>query len=354
MSRSSYKARLLQRVAQLSEDEAERTLAILPGALLEDTDSWAAGVGLEDRLDIGAVKVRELRYGENPHQAGALYALEPQPCGLAGARQLQGPSMSFTNWLDADSAHSLVSQFEEPAAAIIKHTNPCGFAVGVDIASAYRLAYECDPRAAYGGVVGLNRAIDDAVAQSLLEIFLNVVVAPGANAAAVLRDRTKLRLLVIDRPASGQLELRTIAGGLLAQTHDRLEPQRREMQVVTRRVPTEAQWSELLIAWRVARAVKSNAMVIVRDDAAVGIGAGQMSRVEAAELAIARAGARATGAVAASDGPIAFVDSLEALAAVGVEAIIQPGGSVRDQEVAATADELNLILVNAPSRHFRH
>jgi phosphoribosylaminoimidazolecarboxamide formyltransferase/IMP cyclohydrolase len=346
---------LLQVVEDLSEDQAARALAFLdPGARTDETGPSAAKGGLGDRLEIGAGKVRDLRYGENPHQAAALYALEEPPRGLAGARQLQGPPMSFTNWLDAESAHGLVSQFDEPAAAIIKHTNPCGFAIAGDIASAYRLAYECDPRAAYGGVVALNRPIDDAVAQLLCEIFLNLVVTPGADTAAALRERAKLRLLVIDQRAGEQLEIRSIAGGLLAQTHDRLQPRRPDMKVVTRRVPTEAQWDELLIAWRLARGVKSNAIVIVRDQMAVGIGAGQMSRVEATELAVGRAGARATGAVAASDGPIPFVDSLERLVAAGVGAVVQPGGSVKDHEVAATADEHGLTLVNAPSRHFRH
>ncbi len=352
MSTSIHKARLHQLVEDFSEAQAVRALAYLqPDA---EPDHSAARVGLTDRLHVEAAKVRDLRYGENPHQAAALYALEQPPVGLAGARQLQGPAMSFTNWLDADSAHTLVSQFDEPAAAIIKHTNPCGFALAADIASAYRLAYECDPRAAYGGVVALNRPIDDAVAQALREIFINVVVTPAADPATALSDRAKLRLVVIERAASEQLELRSIAGGLLAQTHDRLHPRRSEMQVVTRRLPTEAQWSELLIAWRLARSVKSNSIVIVRDQTAVGVGAGQMSRVEAAELAIGRAGMRATGAVAASDGPIPFVDSLEAFATAGVVAVIQPAGSVKDDEVAATADKLSLTLVNASSRHFRH
>ena len=354
MSTSTYKARLHQLVDDLSEDQAARAHAWLTDPPADETDPSSRRGGLAERLDIAAAKVRDLRYGENPHQAAALYALEQPPGGLAGARQLQGPPMSYTNWLDAESAHSLVCQFDEPAATIVKHTNPCGFAIAADIASAYRLAYECDPRAAYGGVVALNRPIDAAVAQLLCESFLNVVVSAAADGATALRDRAKLRLLVIDRQASEQLELRSIAGGLLAQTHDRLQPRRSAMQVVTRRPPTETQWSELLIAWRVACGVKSNSIVIVRDQAAVGVGAGQMSRVEAAELAIGRAAARAAGAVAASDGPIPFVDSLEALATAGVEAVIQPGGSVNGDEVAAIADELELALVNAPTRHFRH
>ena len=355
MSTSTYRARLHQLVEGLSEEQAARALAPLQHVVGTDRSSAsAAGAMLPDRLGVAAAKVRDLRYGENPHQRAALYALEEPPCGLAGARQLQGPPMSFTNWLDADSAHTLVMQFDEPAAAIVKHTNPCGFATGADIASAYRRAHACDPRAAYGGVVALNRPVDDAVAGSLREIFLNVVVAPGGGSVAPLLDREKLRLVVIDGPASEGLELRSIAGGLLAQTHDRLRPERSEMQVVTRRQPTQPQWDELLVAWRLARGVKSNAIVIVRDRMAIGVGAGQMSRVEAAELAVARAGRGGAGAVAASDGAIPFVDSLEALAAAGVEAAIQPGGSVKDDEVAATADELDLTLVNAPSRHFRH
>lgn len=354
MSTSTSKARLIQLVEGLSEEQAERALGLMQAPKSGEAERRAPDVRLTDRLQVAASKVQDLRHGENPHQRAALYASSDPPRGLAGARQLQGPPTSFTNWLDAESAHRLVTGFDEPAATIVKHTNPCGFAVAGNIATAYERAFECDPRAAYGGVVGLNRPLDDAVARSLRKTFLNVVVAPGADATADLRDRKKLRVLVIDRPAIEPFELRSIGGGLLAQSHDRLEPRRSEMQVVTRGVPTDGQWSELLIAWRVARGVKSNSIVIVRGGMAVGIGAGQMSRVEAAELAVGRAGDRASSAVAASDGPVPFVDSLEALAGAGVEAVIQPGGSVNGDEVAAIADELELALVNAPTRHFRH
>jgi len=303
---------------------------------------------------VEAVKLRDLRYGENPHQSAALYSATQPPGGLAGARQLQGPPMSFTNWLDAESARRLVAQFDAPAAAIVKHTNPCGFAVSSDIARAYELAHACDPRAAYGGVVALNRPLDDAVARSLGEIFLNVVIAPAAEAAHRLVHRRKLRLLVVEEAAKEDLEVRSIDGGLLVQTLDRHEPHRAEMDIVTSRAPSEGDWRELLIGWTLAREVKSNAVVIVRDQIGGGVGAGQMSRVEAAELAIRRSGRRARGAVAASDGPIPFVDSLEALATAGVKAVIQPGGSLYEEDITAAAEHIGLALVNAPSRHFRH
>ncbi len=354
MSTITQKARLRELVEGLSEKEAGLALASLP----PDRPATAADVApshrLPHRLAVGAAKVRELRYGENPHQVAALYATSEPAAGLVGARQLQGPPMSFTNWLDADSAHGLVSRFEDPAAAIVKHTNPCGFAVAPDIARAYRSAFECDPRAAYGGVVGLNRPVDEVVARSLTETFLNVVIAPAVEPAAELRERGKLRLLIVDPPSEAELELRSIDGGLLAQSHDRLETQRSQMEVVTGRAPSEAHWCQLLTAWKLARGVKSNAIVLVRDQMAVGVGAGQMSRIEAAELAIGRAGMRADGAVAASDGPIPFQDTLEALAAAGVESVIQPGGSIREEDIAAAAERLGIALVNAPSRHFRH
>lgn len=188
----------------------------------------------------------------------------------------------------------------------------------------------------------------------LAETFLNVVIAPAAEATEALRGREKLRLLVVDQAPQEALEVRSIDGGLLAQSHDRLEPHRSVMAVVAGRTPTEAHWSQLLMPWKLARGVKSNAIVIVRDQMAIGVGAGQMSRVEAAELAIARAGKRADGAAAASDGPIPFPDSLEALAAAGLKSVIQPGGSINHDDIAATANQLGLTLVNAPSRHFRH
>jgi phosphoribosylaminoimidazolecarboxamide formyltransferase / IMP cyclohydrolase len=313
---------------------------------------------MPDEFSIGGPRLHELRYGENPHQRGAVYAVPGAPGGLAHARQLQGPALSFTNWLDVDAARRLALEFESPAAAIIKHTNPCGFAVGTDALDAYRRAYECDPRSAFGGIVGLNRPLDEATAEELAKTFLEAVVVPRIEpaAAAVLARKERLRVLVVERPScAAALDVRSIDGGLLVQTLDRVDADRTSMRVMTRRPPTDEEWEQLLIAWHVVPHVKSNAVVIVRDGMAVGVGAGQMSRVEAAEIAVRRAGEeRARGAVAASDAFFPMPDGLETLAAAGVRAVIQPGGSKKDDDVMAVADRYDLAMVAAGERHFRH
>ena len=305
----------------------------------------------------GGQLISELRYGENPHQQGALYAVPGPGGGLARARQLQGPALSFTNWLDCDAARRLVSDFGEPAAAIIKHTNPCGFAVGDDIGAAYARAYECDPQSAFGGIVALNRPLDDATAEQLARTFLEAVVVPAISdeAAARLSARQRLRVLVVEQPScAAQLDVRSVDGGLLVQTVDRVSTDRTAIPVVTARQPDAQQWKDLMVAWIVCRHVKSNAIVVVNDGMAVGVGAGQMSRVEAAQLAVHRAGERARGAVAASDAFFPFPDGLEALGEAGIAAVIQPGGSKKDPEVTAAADRLGMAMVHATERHFRH
>ncbi len=305
----------------------------------------------------GGRLMTQLRYGENPHQVGALYAIPGAPGGVAHARQLQGSALSFTNWLDVDAARRLVSDFEEPAACVIKHTNPCGFAVGADAADAYRRAYECDPRSAFGGIVALNRPLDDATAEELAKTFLEAVVVPAITpeAAERLARKERLRVLVVERPSpAGQLDVRSVDGGLLVQSIDRVAIDRDAMTVPTQRRPDDAQWRDLLVAWRVCRHVKSNAVVIVRDGMAVGVGAGQMSRVEAAELAVQRADDRVDGSVAASDAFFPMPDGLETLGRAGVAAVIQPGGSKKDPDVTAAADALGMAMVHAGERHFRH
>ena len=279
------------------------------------------------------------------------------PGGLAHARRLQGPELSFTNWLDVDSARRIIADFEEPAATIIKHTNPCGFAVGRDLADAYRRAYECDPRAAFGGIVGLNRPLDLETAEEVAKTFLEAVVAPAISddAASRLGRKERLRVLVVDTPsAAAQLDVRSIDGGLLVQTADRVGLDRTSMTVVTRRPPTDEEWEQLLVAWRLCRHVKSNAVVVVRDGMGVGVGTGQMSRVEAAELAVARAGDRAHGAVAASDAFFPFPDGLEVVGRAGATAMIHPGGAKNDADVIAAADAMGMAMVHAGERHFRH
>lgn len=350
----SNKDRVCRLVAEMSEPEA----ADLLGSLQASPATGMTGAesdGYPGRLVIECRKRQELRYGENPHQAAALYASSWPPRGLVGARQLQGPPMSFTNWLDADAGMRLVADFERPAAVIIKHTNPCGFANAEDVCRACELAFDCDPRAAYGGVVAVNRPVGKDLARLLAKTFLNVLVAPTVAADVAAELRESLRLLVVDRPsAPGELDVRSIDGGLLLQAHDRLTSPRDWAGAMTRLQPSEEQWHQLLTAWKVARHVKSNAVVIVRDSMAVGVGAGQMSRIEAAELAISRAGSRAGGAVAASDGLIPFADVIEALAEAGVGAVIQPGGSVGDDDVATAADQSGLSMVSTAERHFRH
>ncbi len=316
-----------------------------------------AVVPMPAEFTVGGVKLDELRYGENPHQRGAIYAIPGAPGGLAHARHLQGPALSFTNWLDVDAALRIVVDFEEPAATIIKHTNPCGFAVGRDIANAYRRAFDCDPRAAFGGIVALNRPLDKEAAGEIAKTFLEAVVVPGVEpaAAARLAGKERLRVLVVDRPAPpGQYDVRSVDGGLLVQTIDRVGLDRTAMRVVTRRAPTDAEWIELLIAWRVCRHVKSNAVVLVRGGMAVGIGAGQMSRVEAAELAVRRAGEAAGRTVAASDAFFPFPDGLEVVGTAGATAVIQPGGSKGDDAVIEAADRMGMAMVFAGERHFRH
>ena len=317
----------------------------------------AASDELPAEFTVGGPRLHELRYGENPHQRGALYAAPGQPGGAARARSVQGSALSFTNWLDVDAARALVSEFDEPAACVIKHTNPCGFAVGESAVDAYRRAYECDPRAAFGGIVGINRTIDLATATEIAKTFLEAVVCPGINddAAAHLATKPRMRVLVVDRPSgAGQFDVRSIDGGLLVQTRDRVITDRATMTVATDRQPDEHEWRDLLIAWRVCRHVKSNAVVVVRDGMAVGVGAGQMSRVESSELAVARAGERAAGGVAASDAFFPMPDGLETLGNAGVRAVIHPGGSKNDPVVTAAANGLDMAVVLAGERHFRH
>ncbi|HVC42890.1 MAG TPA: bifunctional phosphoribosylaminoimidazolecarboxamide formyltransferase/IMP cyclohydrolase [Candidatus Saccharimonadales bacterium] len=323
--------------------------------------AWLRTGGVDEtlpaELTVGGARLHELRYGENPHQRGALYAVPGPPGGVAHARRLQGAALSFTNWLDVDAARGLVGEFDEPAACVIKHTNPCGFAVGDAAEDAYRRAYECDPRSAYGGIVGVNRSIDLATATALTETFLEAVVCPGLDedAAAHLATKPRIRVLIVDRPSRAEsLDMRSIDGGLLVQTRDRVITDPSTMTVASVRQPDPAEWRDLLIAWRVCRHIKSNAVVIVSDGMAVGVGAGQMSRVESSELAVARAGVRSSGAVSASDAFFPMPDGLETLGRAGVRSVIHPGGSKNDAQVTGAADALGMAVVLAGERHFRH
>ena len=299
-----------------------------------------------------------LRYGENPHQEAAFYRLPSATGGLGGARQLQGAELSYNNIQDAAAAFALAAEFNEPAAAIIKHTNPCGCAIAADPASAYRRAYECDTVSAYGGVVALNRPLDADTAERVAKIFVEVIIAPGfrPEALELLSAKPKLRLLEA-HPAHAlwdDVEFRSVPGGFLVQTPDRgrLDPD--VAQVVSARRPTEAEWEQLAFAWKVVKHVKSNAIVLAKDSASVGVGAGQMSRVESVALAVTRAGDRAKGSVLASDAYFPFADGVEKALTAGVTAFAQPGGSVRDKESIAAADDAGAAMVFTGVRHFRH
>lgn len=310
-------------------------------------------------LNLRYEKIQDLSYGENPHQKAAFYR-EPdvkESC-VSNAVQLHGKDLSFNNVYDANSALELVKEFEEPTATIIKHTNPCGTAIGKTISEAYRKAYETDTVSAYGGIVGLNREVDKETAEQIATTFIEVVIAPGYTdeALEILKQRKNLRLLgtpPITPPLPGW-DMKKIVGGILVETRDVVKTDPSQFKVVSKRKPTQNEWKAALLGWRVAKHVKSNAIVLATEDTAVGIGAGQMNRVDSAKIAIEKAGEKAKGSVLCSDGFIPFRDTVDEAAKVGVTAIIQPGGSVRDAEVNTAADENNMAMIHTGIRHFRH
>jgi len=333
--------------------------------------AWFAGQSGEQfpaRLTIAGVRRQTLRYGENPHQQAAFYVNGDRP-GVATARQVQGKELSYNNLNDTDAAFECVAEFEAPAVVIAKHANPCGVASAASLAEAWEAALRCDPTAAFGGIVALNRTLDAAAAAKIATIFTEVIVAPDATAEAqaILARKKKLRLLLTgglpDAAASG-LTFRSVAGGFLAQSRDAGRLDRAALQVVTARAPTAAELEDLIFAFRVCKHVKSNAIVYVKGGATVGIGAGQMSRVDAARLGAWKAGEAAKhagqaepltrGGVAASDAFFPFADGLQAAVEAGVTAVIQPGGSVRDGEVIKAADAAGVAMVFTGMRHFRH
>jgi phosphoribosylaminoimidazolecarboxamide formyltransferase / IMP cyclohydrolase len=316
-------------------------------------DWWPDFAGLS--LTRGAV----LRYGENPHQRAALYLDPATPAGLAQARQLGGREMSYNNYVDADAAWRAVHDHDQPAVAIIKHTNPCGIAVGANIATAYRLAHACDPISAYGGVIAANRVVDEAMAREVAEVFTEVIVAPGYadEAYHILSARKNLRILVAPDWTPATVEYRQISGGTLTQTADRVDAPGDDpatWQLTAGPAASSAALADLAFAWRAVRAVKSNAILLARGGAAVGVGMGQVNRVDSARLAVARAGERAAGSVAASDAFFPFPDGLEILIEAGVVAVVQPGGSVRDEQVIEAAERAGISLYLTGTRHFYH
>jgi len=308
-----------------------------------------------DKLLMSGEKVQVLRYGENPHQLAAFYRSPGEPKGLAAAEQLHGKELSYNNFLDTDAAWKLSLELERPGAAIIKHSNPCGVAIAPSLSEAYASALDCDRTSAFGGIVALNTTCDLATAQAISEIFTEVVIAPGYDddALEVLTQKKNVRILRAEAVHTPTFDLRSVAGGLLFQSSDPPDAAE-DAKVVTKAQPTEEQWRDLRFAWVVAKHVKSNAIVLVKDGVAVGVGAGQMSRVESTELAARRAGDRARGTACASDAFFPFRDGLDAAVAAGAVAVIQPGGSVRDDEVIAAADEHGIPMVFTGRRHFRH
>jgi phosphoribosylaminoimidazolecarboxamide formyltransferase/IMP cyclohydrolase len=310
-------------------------------------------------LRVNLPQAQSLRYGENPHQRAALYA-DGSGLGIAGARQLQGKELSFNNLVDLDACWNLVQEFpsgeSDPACVvIIKHTNPCGAATGAAIPEAYRKALECDPVSAFGSVIGINREVDGAAAEEIAKLFVEAIAAPAFSAAARERFVAKKNLRLVEvKPAPARPVVKHVSGGLLVQDADTGHVTEPELKVVTKRQPTAEEIRSLLFAWRVCKHVKSNAIVYARDGQTLGVGAGQMSRVDAAKFGAMKATLSLKDCVAASDAFFPFPDGLEAVASAGATAVIQPGGSVRDEEVIAAADKLGLAMVFTGMRHFRH
>jgi phosphoribosylaminoimidazolecarboxamide formyltransferase/IMP cyclohydrolase len=329
----------------------------------------AEGIAFPEMIVMGGRLAQRLRYGENPHQAAALYITGDGRPGAATARQLQGKELSYNNYSDADAAFELVAEFTSPAVAIVKHANPCGVATSETLRQAWERALACDPVSAYGGIVALNRCLDAATAEAISRLFVEVVIAPDVtkDAEAILARRTALRLLVtggVADPTAARMTFRSVSGGILAQESDQVSVGSGALRTVTRRKPSGAEMADLLFADKVVKHVKSNAIVFARDGATVGIGAGQMNRVDPVRIAAARAAEQGRaaglpqpptiGSVLASDAFFPFADGAEAAIEAGVTAIIQPGGSIRDAEVIAAADAANIAMVFTSLRHFRH
>ncbi len=325
---------------------------------LDDTDEASDATDpLPDSLHLAADRVQDLRYGENPHQCGARYRFSGQHSWWDDATQHNGKDLSFLNLYDTEAAWQLVHALGgEPTAVVIKHANPCGAATHSDIAEAYRRAHACDPVSAFGGIVAINREVPAELATSLAEIFTEVIVAPAytAEAMEILTAKKNLRVLEAMPPSSALLDMRSIDGGLLVQTTDRLLAQAEDWTVATDRAPTEQERADLAFAWSVAARVSSNTIVLAKDGQAFGIGAGQQNRRDAGRIAAEKADGRATGGACASDAFFPFKDGLEAAIDAGCTAVVQPGGSVRDDEVIAAANEAGIAMVFTGERHFKH
>ena len=328
---------------------------------LSSLDAEGARGAFPRVLSLQFAKLQDMRYGENPHQAAAFYRdAQPVAGGIAGYRQLQGKDLSYNNVADADAAWECVKSFGEPACVIVKHANPCGVALGKSALEAYRKAFRTDPTSAFGGIIAFNRALDAAAAAQVGRQFAEVIIAPRVDAAARAELAKKTNLRVLEVPlarAPNALDFKRVGGGLLVQGADTHELQAGELKLVTQKKPGKAQLADLQFAWRVAKFVKSNAIVFARGGMTVGVGAGQMSRIDSARIAAIKAkaaGLTLEGSVVASDAFFPFRDGLDAVAKAGAVAVIQPGGSVRDDEVIAAANERKVAMVFTGIRHFRH
>lgn len=355
-------------------DEIERTGVVsaetrrrLAGVAFATTAAYDAAIAswlsrsddsLPSTLVLTAERVQQLRYGENPHQQGARYRLAGETSWWDEVVQHGGKELSYLNVYDAEAAWNLVHRFEGAASVVVKHANPCGVAEvsDDDVARAYHLANACDPVSAFGGIVAVNRRVDEVMARELADIFTEVVVAPSYSpeALSILTAKKNLRVLSGRAPGLRRLDVRSIDGGLLVQDADRVSVDRATWRVVTRVAPSDTQWSDLEFAWKVCAATSSNAIVLANSGQAVGIGAGQQNRLDSVRIAAERAAGRASGGVCASDAFFPFRDGLDAAVAAGVSAVVQPGGSVRDDEVIAAADEHGIAMVFTGRRHFRH
>ena len=330
---------------------------------------WMAADTLPDVTSLAGRKSLALRYGENPHQEAALYRTGQNRSGVASAAQLQGKPLSYNNINDTDAAFELVAEFDQPTIAIIKHANPCGVASAASLTAAWDNALACDPVSAFGGIVAMNQELDAATASAVTSIFTEVVIAPSATdeAKAIMAAKPNLRLLLtggLPDPAASFAKIKSVAGGFLAQTRDHGVITRADLTTVTERAPSEAEIADMLFAWKVTKHVKSNAIVFVKDQSTAGVGAGQMSRVDSARIAAHKARdmaahhgwdtPRTIGSVAASDAFFPFADGLETLIEAGATAVIQPGGSMRDDEVIEAANTAGIAMVLTGMRHFNH
>ncbi len=346
--------KLAKKAYRLTADYDRAISARLTRIEVEDGAFSDKPSGLPLVLDVRADQALALRYGENPHQSAALYS--DRRSGIAGAQQLQGKELSYNNLVDLDAAWQLIAEFDGPASAIIKHTNPCGCAEGSDLADSYRKAFECDPVSAFGGVLAFNRTVDEETAREITKTFVEAIAAPSyaPEALAVLAAKKNLRLLNVRNPQAEDLVVKSISGGYLVQTADLHRLDRAQTQVKTERAPSEDEWKALEFAWKIVKHVKSNAIVFARAGQSVGVGAGQMSRVDSVKIAAMKAALPLQGTVLASDAFFPFPDGVEEAAKHGISAVIQPGGSVKDADVIAAANRLGLAMVFTGIRHFRH